>query len=293
MRIILRLLPLLLISSAFAGQNTAGAPPDPYMISALPGNVDTAGRATRSPVLNTGVANLVLILAGQSNNAGEAPTAYTLTNASVIDNFNVNDGALYAPADPPIGATASAGANGCGCSLSGWRAADSLVTSGKFARVIVVPLAITGTSIAQWSTGPLSNRICQAVGRLKNRGIVPGTNVTFLIDWGQGESDNLANTTQLAYTTAFNTMVGNATACGYTGKWAVNIETWEVGVTSAAVQAAQAAVVNGTNIFAGANLDSLGAGDRQTDNVHFNDTGAPLVATAKTTAWHTNIGAPF
>jgi hypothetical protein len=288
----------LLVPAVTAGPNPSlVAPPDPYYnVPTGPlgtqGNVDTAGRATRSPVLNTGVANLVLFFPGQSNNAGEAPTAYTLTNASVIDNFNVNDGALYAPADPPIGATPSAGAQGCGCSLTGWRVADTLVTNGKFARVIVVPLAITGTSVAQWDTGPLSTRICQAIGRLKDRGIVPGTNVTFAADWGQGEADQQLGTSQAAYTTALNDIISKAAACGFSGRWFINVETWEAGATSAAVQAAQAAVVNGTTVFAGANIDSFGSGDRQSDNTHINDTGAPLVAAAKVAAMHAS-GAPF
>jgi hypothetical protein len=146
------------------------------------GNVDTAGRATRSRVLNTSLVDLILILAGQSNNAGEAPTAYIVTNSSTIDNFNINDGALYAPVDPPIGATASAGANRCGCSLSGWRLADAFVTAGTFAQVVVVPIAITSTNIPQWDSANLSGRICLAILRLKSREIVPGTNVTFAID---------------------------------------------------------------------------------------------------------------
>ena len=289
---------LLLIPSAMAGPRSVTGAVDPYYIVptgplGTQGGVDTFGRGpTRPPVLNTGVPNLVLILAGQSNNAGEAPTAYTLTNASVIDNFNVNDGALYPPADPPIGGTPSAGANGCGCSLSGWRLADAYITGGNFSRIIVVPLSITGSSVSQWDTGPMATRICQAIGRLKDRGIVPGTNVNFAIDWGQGEADQQLGTTQLAYTTSLNDIIAKAAACGFTGRWFVNVETWEAGATSAAVQAAQAAVVNGTTVFAGANLDSLGSGDRQTDNVHFNDTGAPLVASMKKTAMHAS-GAPF
>jgi hypothetical protein len=45
------------------------------VLTGLAGYVDTAGRATRSRVLNTSFADLILILAGRSNNAGEAPTA--------------------------------------------------------------------------------------------------------------------------------------------------------------------------------------------------------------------------
>jgi Carbohydrate esterase, sialic acid-specific acetylesterase len=158
--------------------------------------------------------------------------------------------------------------------------------------VIVVPIAVASTSITQWDTGNLGGRICLAIQRLKLRGIVPGTNVTFAIDWGQGESDEQLGTSQAAYTTALNHIISTAAACGFSGRWFVAIETWEAGTTSAGVQAAQAAVVNNTTVFAGANADSIGSGSRQSDNIHFNDSGAASLATLKKNAMHAS-GAPF
>ncbi|MGX9992135.1 hypothetical protein ACS4RR_023730 [Rhizobium sp. Z1P35] len=50
-------------------------------------------------------------------------------------------------------------------------------------------------------------------------------------------------------------------------------ESYYDGATSAADLAAQASVVNGTTVFAGENVDSIGSGGRY-DNTHLNETGA-------------------
>ena len=64
------------------------------------------------------------------------------------------------------------------------------------------------------------------------------------------------------------------------------------GAPSATIQAAQIAAVDNVNVFSGGNLDALGAGDRFTDLVHFNDTGAPLAAATIEAAMHAS-GAPY
>src|SRR5262245_16246844 len=106
---------------------------------------------------------------------------------------------MYAAADPLLGtgmAFPGGGFSPGGVSL---RLADLLVSNSKFDRVIIVPVAIGGTSVAMWATGGvLSNCITAAMARLASRGIVPGmTNVTFAFVWGQGESDG--GTSQAAY----------------------------------------------------------------------------------------------
>src|SRR5258708_4046779 len=69
------------------------------------GYTDTNGKTVRNTAINTGVKNLVLIIMGQSLGGAEAPTAYTPTNASAVDNFNIYDGSIYAYSDPPLGPT--------------------------------------------------------------------------------------------------------------------------------------------------------------------------------------------
>jgi hypothetical protein len=256
----------------------------------------TGGKTARSLDINTGIKNLVLIVAGQSNYQNVAPSAYTPTNASAIDNFNVYDGGMYAAADPLLGASwmyttlGQGGANPSPGNI-GTRVADLLITNGKFDRVILVPVAIGGTSVDMWATGIVSNRITTAMARLESRGIVPGmTNVTFSVIWGQGESDS--GTSQANYTSRLNTVISNAAAAGFSGRWFINKQTWFAGATNATVQAAQDAMPNGSTIFAGANADSLNATNRYADNTHFNDTGIAALATLVYNAMHAS-GAPY
>lgn len=256
----------------------------------------TGGKTKRSLTINTAIRNLVLIVAGQSNYTNVAPTAYVPTNASVLDNFNVYDGAVYAAADPLLGAGwAYTVLGGVGTNPSpgniGTRVGDLLITNGKFDRVILVPVAIGGTTASDWSTGSMSNRIPTAMRRLLSRGIVPGTtNVTFAIIWGQGESD--AGTSQVNYTSRMNTVIASAAAAGFSGRWFINKQTWIAGAVDANVQAAQVGLPNGSTVFAGADADSLNAANRYADNTHFNDAGMAALATLVYNAMHAS-GAPY
>jgi hypothetical protein len=308
--------------NAVAAVMSGGGPPDPFtlqeslIVPALglwannAGFNDTQFIGTRtlraSPQINTGVANLVLILAGQSNVASEAPSAYSPTNSTVVDNLNIYDGGIYAWADPPLGSTwayQSFGGTGstCGtlqsCGHVGARISDLFINAGTFARVIVAPVAVGGTTISQWDTGPLSNRICVAIGRLANRGITPSvTNVTFAIVWGQGESETTSTTLQ--YQTAITNILNRAKACGFSGRFFVNKETFGAGATNANVQSAQTGIVDSVNFWAGANADALtgtacsASACRRADNTHFTDAGATSLAAAIQSAMHAS-GAPY
>lgn len=251
---------------------------------------DTNAKTLRSSVINTGIKNLVLITAGQSQWTSVIPTGFTPTNASVVDNFNIYDGANYALAGQLLGCQYTP-ANGAG-NLSG-RVADLLVTNGKFDRVIVAPVAIGASSIAQWETGTLSQRIPVALKRLAARGITPATTgVTFALIWGQGETDGVNGTAQAVWQTSFGNIKSAAIAAGFSGRIFVVEETWNGGITYPTIQAAQAAVVDSVTVFAGGNLDSLNATNRQADNTHFNDTGAAAAATLVYNAMHAS-GAPY
>jgi len=87
-------------------------------------------------------------------------------------------------------------------------------------------------------------------------------------------------------------MISNAQAAGFSGRVFVNQESWIRGSTSLSVTAAQAAVVNNRTVFAGANVDSLNATYRNSDNTHFNDAGAAQAASLMYTAMRAS-GSPF
>lgn len=251
----------------------------------------TAGLTVRNQAFNPALRNLVLIAAGQSNVTTVNPTLFTPTNSSVIDNFNIYDGASYSIGGPLLG-TQQIGTNQ-GCVAA--RLADLFVTNNIFDRVIIVPIAILGTTAANWATGTLSDRIGVAMRRLKSRGYIVGsTGLTFAITWWLGETDNSNATSQASYAASMATVLSNAQAQGFSGfnsRFFVNTETWISGTTSATIQAAQAALPNGTTFFAGGNIDTLNGTSRY-DNTHLTDAGAASAATLVYNAIHAS-GAPF
>lgn len=287
---------------SFAGASL----PDPYRTGEVTyanaiwnsnrGYSDVSAKTVRNTAINTSVRNLVLIVAGQSNRTSVAPSAYTPSNPTVIDNLNIYDGQIYAAADPMLGCSYIA--NGFGTPVIGCvglRVADLFITNGIFDRVILVPVAVAATQVSHWDTGgALENRIPAAVRRLAARGIVPGmTNVTFAIEWGQGEGDYA--TSQADYTAALNRVIANSLSAGFVGRWFVAKESYASGSTFPQIVAAQVAVVDNVTVFQSADADSLVGANRATygsDDTHFSDTGNAALATLIYNAMHSS-GTPY
>jgi hypothetical protein len=249
-------------------------------------------RTVRGLTVNTSIKNLVVLVAGQSLRSSQLPTDFALTNSTVIDNFSVYDGAMYAYKHPVIGSTYVGNANGGGPGFLWGKVADLFITNGIFDRVIIVPLAIGGSDIQPWASGYLATKIPVALARLAARGIVPRTNVTFAIEWGQGESDNQGATTTANYLSMLNTVIANAFSAGFSGRFFVAKESWIQGVAATRITDAQTSAVNGTTVFASGNLDSLDGTYRDVQNTHFNDAGGTAAATLIYNAMHAS-GAPY
>jgi hypothetical protein len=263
----------------------AASGPDPYLLTPVASMVGIkAVPALRSPLLNTGEATGVFVIAGQSNCGNNVDTAYVPTNAAKIDNLDINDGGMYAAADPLLGCTTNLLIAGQGNLFT--RFADKVITAGIFARVILIPVGVGGTPISSWQTGGgFSNRTVVAARRAH----AVGLSVTAFI-WMQGESDTVNGTLQAAYAAGLAQVIAAPRAEGYNAPWFIGKCSYITGGVSAAVQAAQAAAVNGTDIFAGANTDTLTGGtNRQADLTHFNAVGADAAATL----WNTAVDAVF
>jgi Carbohydrate esterase, sialic acid-specific acetylesterase len=297
---------LLLAFSAFASAGNGVSPPDPNYVTQVPINYNlvnqkTSGLAFRSLTVNTGIRNLIAITVGQSLGTAIAPTAYTPTNASAIDNINVYDGAIYEAKDPLLGCSTDSGVAGSGPGNPFLRMADNLITAGLFDRVILVPLSIGGTLATDWQTGFASNRIQAALSRLNARGIVAGTNVTIVILVMHGESDALAGTSGSAYTASWNAIIAKSRASGFSGTWFFAEESY-TGSVNTTIQTAQLALVNhGSGVWLGPVIDSFvgsvcgpgaNAACRLADNTHETDAGSYSMAAAWQTALHL-FGAPF
>lgn len=253
----------------------------------------TSGKTLRSsPSINTGIRNLVYIINGQSNECGVATTSYTPTNASAVDNFNVYDGGMYAAAGVLLGAgwlNTSLGSTSLGCLAT--RVADTLITNNKFDRVIIVPIAIGGTSEDMRTNGVTSNRHIVAMRRLASRGIVPGlANTTFIYDMNGGESDN-GITSQATFTALRNAHIAQMIAAGFSGRMFSARQSRNAGVNDTNITNAQAAVADGVNVFVSENVDAITTG-RYADGTHTNDSAIIARASAKVAAFAAS-GAPF
>lgn len=276
--------------------------PDPYQLDdTLAAVVSSPNILTaRSSAINPALKTLVLICIGQSNLCNVVTTLFTPVNNLVVDNFSIYDGACYNIGGPMLGCTSGTPGGSLGPGNICARVADKFVTNAIFDRVIVLPIGVGGSTMAHWAAGPLSapgtgGRLGVAMRRLAARGITPATTgVTFANLVGLGETDNNPlGTSQASWTASFGTYLANCLSAGFSGRTFVCQETYYSGATSAAVRAAQAAVVSGS-VFSGGDLDTLtnGGGYRQADDVHFNDAGAAAGATLIYNAMHLS-GAPF
>jgi hypothetical protein len=296
-------------SSALAG-GTGGGGIDNYFAAPVAINPNSQSAAANQQALGlsqtaaqTFTSGLVLITAGQSNIANEAPSVYSPTNATHIFQLNIFDGKIYPAVDPLLGATNVFGF-GTNFGNPSLRIADGIITAGYFSNVLLVPVAVSGSAIAWWVPGfvganlpTLGQVLPVAVARIKEKGITCGSGVSCVIAWGHGEEDNALATTQLSYTTSGTAMISAVATAGFVGHWYIAKQTWYTcACVSAAVQAAQAALVNGTSVFAGPNADALTGNAcgspatsacRQADNVHWTDNGSLSYAAAWVTALHT------
>jgi hypothetical protein len=256
-----------------------GSAADPFLQpDALFSYRNTDAKSIRSPRLNAGESTAVIVLVGQSNICNTGDTAFTPVNAAKIDNFNWIDGGTYSGADPLLGCSLTSGLPG----NVGTRLADKLITAGIFQRVILAPIGVSGTRISRWASGgDLNSRLTNVYLRLAAVGLSPT-----IWKLSQGESDN-GLVTQAAYAAWVASVIATPRAIGDNAPWFIDKCTYINGVVDPLIQAAQAGIVNGTNIFAGANTDTLTgtAVNRQVvDNTHFKAAGADAAATLGVTA---------
>jgi hypothetical protein len=217
---------------------TAQSAADPFIVTEFPGSApykDTNAKTLFTSVLNGGLKNCILLVAGQSNSSNNTTTAFTPTNSTKVHGFNIYDGASYTGADPQLGCSGILGNYAT-------RLADKLVTAGLFDHVYLVNTAVDGTTVADWATGSLSDRIPLAVRRLSARSMT----VTAVL-WGQGESDH--GTSQVNYQSRLGTVITNSRTAGLSGPWFIAKQTWLTGSVDATVQAAQVAMVDHPNGF--------------------------------------------
>ncbi len=243
--------------------------PEPGPTVSTPTVKSAIGRTQFSSVYNATTA--VIVTLGQSNIISSAGGTFTAVNATA-QNLNPYDGGTYSCRNPALGTAyePALGNNSANCQI-----ADSLITNGIFTRVVMIPIGIGGTSVAQWAIGgEFNQRIVVTMKRLAAIGVLP----TYVL-WHQGEADAFSGTPGATYTTAVKSVAQTFRDYNYTGPFFVAIETLVNNVTYPIIQTAQANAVDGIlHIVAGANWDSLTGGTNRADGTHFTQTGAANAA---------------
>lgn len=281
---------------------TGSSLPDPFVLddtvprSFPPGIwMDASGLTRRPAAIDPAKKTLVLISAGQSQMENIAPTTYVPTYGSKLDQLNIYDGQLYNIAGPLLGAAYPSlqAYPHLGYGNITTQLADLFIYYGKFDRVIVVSIAVGGTSIDLWATGSLRNRFPVAMRRLAALGIVPGmAGVTFTCVLGIGEADVGLGTIKADFESRTRQFLANGQAAGYSGRLFVALET-SPGDTLSGTYQGQLGVVDNATIFQGGNLNTLtGTTYRGADGTHTNDTGQAAYATRFYNAMVAS-GAPF
>lgn len=226
---------------------------------------DTTGRIIVDPTPGVGERTLTFVCAGQSNIANACNVPYAPTNVGKVLNLNVWDGALYRYQDPVLGASASVA-----CWLG--RLGDKLIDADRCDRVVFATIGMGASFVIEHTPGqPENSKIMAAIERCRALSL----SISAFM-WMQGEADN-GNTSQADYTTRLQSVIATPREMGEDAPWYIAQCTLFNNVTSAPIRAAQAAVVNGADVLAGPDIDTL-TGANRWDDTHLSGTGANACA---------------
>lgn len=208
----------------------------------------------------------VILVLGQSNAANHGESAGPATPGV----FSFHDGHCYAARDPLPGASGQGG--------SVWtRLAPRFLDLPDVRSVLLVPLAVNATSIAQWNSHPvLVNGLARTVDALRARGLMPD-----MVLWHQGEAESFKGTTGEMYRAGFTRWLAGLRAQGVTAPVWVARATRCQQRSNEAVRAQQEAlpgVLEG--VRAGPDLDALFDAHHRYDGCHFSHAGLQAAAEA-------------
>lgn len=207
----------------------------------------------------------VILAMGQSNAGNYGETLYRPVQP--VFNFNWNDGKCYRAEDPLLGSTGDRG--------SVWtRLGDALVETKRFKQVVIVPIAVGGSSVRDWAgaDGPSQRavRANEALGRI-------GLHVTHVL-WHQGEADYEMH--KEVYARLFSRMTDYIRANGINAPVFVATATVCNNTGASQIREAQRELpFRLANVFAGPDTDALDSiYDRRDNLCHFSDRGLALHA---------------
>ena len=237
--------------------------------------VDSAGRLMKYagkvevPCPKQTQRTAVLLIAGQSIAANSAAQRHETRHPDRVLNFM--SGRCYVAASPLLGSTGFAG--------EPWTLmADELIDARAFDRVILAPVAVGGSTVAQWAkSGALNTSMIPLV-----QDLVTHYRVTHVL-WHQGESDFALKTDPVRYRQEFLSFADTLRANAVDAKIFVSTATrclpgWS---EPNAIQAAQHALAAGGPRFeAGVDTDKLLSTADRYDDCHMADSGEVKTARA-------------
>jgi len=204
----------------------------------------------------------VIVVHGQSNAANYGSVRYVAREA--VDNFDSATGKCFAAADPLLGT------DGVGGSFA-THLGDILIQTGRYDRVILVPLARGGASLSYLNNEGVE-LTANGIAKLKVAGLTP-THILFQ----QGEKDAILTTSTEQYVVLLHQLVKRFRAAGFDAPFYVSrsAKCDDAGPTNmAAVRAGQRfAVDEALNIRQGPDTDTIGNEGRNSDGCHMNGIG--------------------
>ena len=176
--------------------------------------MDVYGRLTHFPGKATvacpqqDARTAVVLVIGQSNVANQAEYSQTTAFGERVTAFF--DGSCTIAASPLLGATGTGGE-----SLTPM--GDELIRSGRYDRVVLVPVAIGGSEIERWARGDLRNMLLRVVDQAAQT-----WKITHVV-WHQGESDGA--TAAADYVADFRTVLAALRSHGLAAPVFVSVAT--------------------------------------------------------------------
>lgn len=226
---------------------------------------DTSGRRAVPCTATDLTATAVVLTAGQSNGANFGEGRIVAPDS--VLNLNPSDGKCYVAQDPLLGATGDEGAV--------WtRLGERLVSSGAFARVIFIPIAVGGSMMSEWEAGgKYEPRLRSALAAVSSNNLA----VTHVF-WMHGESDGMAKTPQDVYRRQFGSFLSKLRESGSAPVYVAR-ETLCFRGASESIGNLQAQLPSQfPSVVPGPDLDSLDKPEDRRDGCHFSAQGLDRAA---------------
>ena len=244
--------------------------PKPFVLEteSPPIAMDTAGRLlkypgkTEAPCPKQTPKTAVILIAGQSNAANSGAQRHKTRYPDRVLNFV--SGRCYVAASPLLGSNGFAGEY--------WTLmADELIDEGAFDRVILAPVAVGGSDVAQWRKGGALN--ASMIPLVQD--LVTRYRVTHVL-WHQGESDFALKTDPVRYKEQFQSFADTLRANDVDAPVFVSTATrclpgWSD--RNAIQMAQQELAAEAPRFRAGVDTDGLLAPQDRYDDCHMADSG--------------------